>query len=196
MAKAAKKNIRSKILNVAHDMLWQDGYKEASVNNMVAEAGVSKGAFFHYFPTKQNLADQVMESYVSEQVFKSIDTHLTEASTVKDGLLSWLFDVFQNFEKADFRGGCMIGNFALEMSDNDDHMRERLKTMFLDWENRITNHLKRDREKLLMQPRQLARLIVSGLQGTILTSKVHKDRIRATREFHALAEMIEHMIKG
>jgi len=148
MAKAAKKNIRSKILNVAHDMLWQDGYKEASVNNMVAEAGVSKGAFFHYFPTKQNLADQVMESYVSEQVFKSIDTHLTEASTVKDGLLSWLFDVFQNFEKADFRGGCMIGNFALEMSDNDDHMRERLKTMFLDWENRITNHLKRDREKL------------------------------------------------
>jgi len=70
MAKAAKKNIRSKILNVAHDMLWQDGYKEASVNNMVAEAGVSKGAFFHYFPTKQNLADQVMESYVSEQVFK------------------------------------------------------------------------------------------------------------------------------
>ena len=196
MAKAAKKNIRSKIFNVAHDMLWQDGYKEASVNNMVAEAGVSKGAFFHYFPTKQNLADQVMESYVSEQVFKSIDTHLNESNTVKDGLLSWLLDVFQNFEKAEFCGGCMIGNFALEMSDHDDHMRERLKKMFLDWENRITNHLKGEQDKLLMRPRQLARLILSGLQGAILTSKVHKDRIRATREFHALAEMIEHMIKG
>lgn len=197
MAKSAqKKNIRKKILNVAHDMLWQDGYKEASVNNMVAQAGVSKGAFFHYFPTKQHLADRVMDTYISDEVFKSIDTHLSESNTVKDGLLSWLLDVFQAFEKAEFRGGCMIGNFALEMSDHDEHMRERLKTMFLDWENRITNHLKREPDKLLMQPRQLARLILSGLQGTILTSKVHKDRIRATREFHALAEMIEHMIRG
>lgn len=192
----AKKNIKSKIMNVAHDMLWQDGYKEASVNNMVAAAGVSKGAFFHYFPTKQSLTLKVMDTYVSEQVFRSLDQHMTQEYSAKNGVLAWLLEVFEAFEATGFRGGCMLGNFALEMSDHDEALRERLKTMFLDWENRLTNYLKREPENMLMQPRQLARLIIAGLQGTILTGKVHKDRNRASREFHALAEMIEHMMKG
>jgi len=196
MAPKASRNVKNKILDVAHDLLWRDGYKQASVNNMVAKAGVSKGAFFHYFPSKQDLADKVMDSYVSEQVFQSIDKHLSEAHTVKEGLMMWLQDVFDTFGAQGFRGGCMVGNFALEMSDHDEHMRERLKKVFLDWENRLTTHLKREQEKLLMEPRQLARLILAGLQGAIMTSKVHKDRIRSTREFQALAEMIEHMIKG
>ena len=46
-----------------------------------------------------------------------------------------------------------------------------------------------------MEPRQFARLLSSSLQGVMLTVKVHKDKNRAAREFQALAEMIEWMIK-
>ena len=45
---------RERILNAAmHEFL--NGYKKASTDNIVREAGISKGLLFHYFGTKENL---------------------------------------------------------------------------------------------------------------------------------------------
>jgi len=45
----------SKIMNAAIKLFSHSGYDAASVADICKEAGVSKGAFYHHFPSKQNL---------------------------------------------------------------------------------------------------------------------------------------------
>jgi TetR/AcrR family transcriptional regulator, transcriptional repressor for nem operon len=47
---------RTRLLNAAHDVVRQKGYAATSVDDMCRAAGVTKGAFFHHFPTKEALA--------------------------------------------------------------------------------------------------------------------------------------------
>ncbi|MDH7490531.1 MAG: TetR/AcrR family transcriptional regulator [Anaerolineae bacterium] len=46
---------RARILNAAADCFAQHGYEAASVAEICERAGVSKGAFYHHFPSKQDL---------------------------------------------------------------------------------------------------------------------------------------------
>jgi AcrR family transcriptional regulator len=46
---------RSEILDQAFALFLSRGYDHTSLNDIIAEAGISKGAFYHYFPSKEAL---------------------------------------------------------------------------------------------------------------------------------------------
>lgn len=77
---------RMRILNAALKEFVQKGYENASTNEIVKEAGISKGLLFHYFRNKKQLylflydyaVDRIMTDF-----FEKID-HLE-----KDILLKW-----------------------------------------------------------------------------------------------------------
>jgi TetR/AcrR family transcriptional regulator len=64
---------RERILNAAIKEFAQKGYKNASTNEIVKEAGISKGLIFHYFKNKKQLYlflyDYLME-IISEEYFQ------------------------------------------------------------------------------------------------------------------------------
>ncbi len=53
-------NTRDKILRAATELFSEKPYHETSVGEIAKRAGVSKGALFHYFPSKYELARQVL----------------------------------------------------------------------------------------------------------------------------------------
>jgi TetR/AcrR family transcriptional repressor of nem operon len=191
-------NTKQKLVKTAQSLLWTKGYDGASLNDIVKKAGLSKGAFFHYYPNKQAITTDILDLYARQQWFEPLDTHMQNAASVKAGLFEWLQDNYNSFSKLKFRGGCLLGNLALGMADRDRKIREHIKTLFLQWENQFVTYLKPAYEKkqLLMEPRQMARLIIATYQGALMTAKVHKDKNRASREFQALGEMIERLMKG
>ena len=91
----------------------------------------------------------------------------------------------------------MLGNFALEMSDQYDVAREQIKHHFIEWENKLASYLRPlDREgKLIIERRQFARLLIASIQGITMMAKVHKDNNRASREFQAIAQLIEYAVR-
>lgn len=52
---ALQKEKQDRILNAALAEFAKQGYEKASTNEIVREAGISKGSLFRYFPTKKNL---------------------------------------------------------------------------------------------------------------------------------------------
>jgi len=68
---------RERILNAAmHEFLA--GYKKASTDNIVREAGISKGLLFHYFGTKENLYNCLVDyaaNTVKTEYIDLINTH-------------------------------------------------------------------------------------------------------------------------
>ena len=169
-----------KIVSAAERLILKRGYEGTSLNEVVGAAGVSKGALFHYYKNKQAVSRDVLEKYTAA------------ASSVKQGLLDWLQDIHNTYAKGKFTGGCLLGNFALELSDRDEEMREQLKQIFLQWENQLVGILKpvAAEGKMAIEPRQFARLLIAAYQGMTMSAKVHKDANRASREFLAIGQLI------
>ena len=56
-----KKDKQDAIINAALKVFAQKGYKDASTDVIVREAGISKGLLFHYFTSKQGLYDFICD---------------------------------------------------------------------------------------------------------------------------------------
>ena len=48
---------RDELLDVAQRLFARNGYDATSVSQIIAELGVSKGAFYHYFESKEDLVE-------------------------------------------------------------------------------------------------------------------------------------------
>ena len=65
-------NTRENILNTAKKHFLRDGLDGASLRNIVKDAGLTTGAFYKYFPTKESLFDALIDPYV-EHIHKIYD---------------------------------------------------------------------------------------------------------------------------
>ena len=46
---------REKLLDTAIQLIWQSNYASVGVNDICEKAGITKGAFYHYFDSKATL---------------------------------------------------------------------------------------------------------------------------------------------
>jgi AcrR family transcriptional regulator len=56
---------RARLLQAAQKKFSENGYEAASVDEICAEAGVSKGAFYHHFPSKQAVFLALFEDWLA-----------------------------------------------------------------------------------------------------------------------------------
>jgi AcrR family transcriptional regulator len=71
MPQQRSEETRARILDSAVRQFAISGYSAASVDDICAEAGVSKGAFYHHFPSKQSVFMALLENW-----FQTIDAAL------------------------------------------------------------------------------------------------------------------------
>ncbi|CAM3858949.1 TetR/AcrR family transcriptional regulator [Mesobacillus thioparans] len=58
-----KEQIRNKLMEAAADCLGRFGVKKTTVDQLVQLAGISKGAFYQFFPSKEVLFFHVLEEF-------------------------------------------------------------------------------------------------------------------------------------
>lgn len=59
---------RSEILEVAQRLFYQRGYEQTSIQDIINEIGIAKGTFYHYFSSKQDLLDAIIEQMIGQTV--------------------------------------------------------------------------------------------------------------------------------
>jgi AcrR family transcriptional regulator len=65
---------RNEILDAAQRLVYSRGYEQMSIQDILNELNISKGAFYHYFDSKQALLDGLVERMLDEvaQVLRPI----------------------------------------------------------------------------------------------------------------------------
>ena len=129
---------KQRLLDTARDLFYARSYEDVGVQEICREAGVKKGSFYHFFPSKRDLTVAMLDA--SWQLFR--EALLTEVF-VRDipplERLQRMLDV-QYRHHCEVKGktgqvfGCPFGNLACEMSTQDEVIRERLKRIFKDIE--------------------------------------------------------------
>jgi AcrR family transcriptional regulator len=56
------------IVDMASQLFLSRGYENTSVNMIVEQLGVAKGTFYHYFKSKEDILEAVLENYINQYV--------------------------------------------------------------------------------------------------------------------------------
>ena len=96
---------RARILRTAAGLFAQQGYDATGVAEICEAAEVSKGAFYHHYPTKQALFLELLDSWLAG-LDRQFSSAREAAPSVPDALLNMARRTREIFEAAD--GGLQI----------------------------------------------------------------------------------------
>jgi TetR/AcrR family transcriptional repressor of nem operon len=128
---------RERIIEVAERLLFQQGFSGTSLNDVMNAAELSKGAFFHHFKSKQELAFAVLGRW-ADRDDDLIREFATRASTLADGPLQEAIIFLKLFEEwlnalDEPLGGCLFASFTYESQRFDPSMQEYIADRLRTW---------------------------------------------------------------
>lgn len=178
---------RERLLAAASTLLGQRSFSSIGVAEICAVAGVQKGSFYYYFESKQALALAVIEDHWIKQ-----RTEWAKILNAKEPLLERLRELFTltaDIQIASLAGtgsvtGCLFGNLALEMSGQDDPIRDRLQGIFdeqIDMVEHAVQEAMDDNQVPSRNAREAAKSIVAQLEGLVLFAKLFNDPAQLDR---------------
>lgn len=128
---------RTKLLQTAERLISRQGFSATRVEQICTEAGVTKGAFFHYFKTKDELGQQALKTFkenFDNEIFQG--AWESEVDKVKR-LFAFLSHVRDYFEKCDNElEGSLMTVVALEVK-NEQPMGELVRDAFAHWRSQF-----------------------------------------------------------
>ena len=170
---------RQSLLHAAYQEIYRSGFQAASLDNILSKAGVTKGALYHHFGSKQELGYAVVDELIREHVLDRWERSLESAENPIDGLLA----VLRKGPPTPFvdqRLGCPLNNLAQEMSPLDEGFRKRLESVFRTWREGIAKALRRGQERGQVRsdadPFESADFFIATLEGSISLAKNAQDR--------------------
>src|ERR1700691_1713915 len=117
---------RNHLLQVGLRRIRSMGYASTGVQEILDEADVPKGSFYHYFASKEAFAKEVLEVYVrgeNERAAKIL--HDGKAAPFKR-LRRYFEELIKVYGPTAEMSGCLIGNLSLEMADRSDPIQSVL----------------------------------------------------------------------
>lgn len=178
----AEPDTRSRILATAREMFHSRSYADVGIQEICAGAKVQKGSFYHFFPSKQDLAMAVIDDMADDWAHGFVAEAFDQALPPLERL-DYMIDAAYYWQKAakDIEGrmpGCLFGNLALEMSTRDDVMRAKLNAVFDKAMDKFRTTL--DEAVLTgalaaMDTEATATAMLAYLEGIILLAKARND---------------------
>lgn len=130
---SASNDTRQRILNVARDLIYRHSYAEIGVAQICADAGVSKGSFYHFFPGKRDLTLAVLDLGFDELKRELMDKAFATDVPPMQRLQRFVDQViaFQSAMHSNTGAvpGCQFGNMAAEQATQDEVLRNKVATL-------------------------------------------------------------------
>ncbi len=177
----APEQTRRNIINSAFEEIRLYGYQGCSLDRILKNAKVTKGALYHHFENKAALGiavlDEVIETFIYKQWGPSLENQDDPIKCMIDRINEM---VNQRFAEDLPVLGLPLGNFVQEMAPLDKTFLLRIRKLFDLWQGLISTAVRHGQEvgtvKKDIDPDQSALFLVTAYEG--VTSIVRASQTR------------------
>ena len=124
----ARSDTKQRLIETALELLWKNSYGSVSVDDICKAADVKKGSFYHFFPSKADLAIEVMEETyrgtkaVYDQIFSAEKPPLARFEDFADYVCEKQSEIAARFKHV---CGCPLASLGSEMAGQEQGIQAK-----------------------------------------------------------------------
>lgn len=168
---------REKLLKAAFEEIYRRGFQAASLDAILAKAGVTKGALYHHFPDKAALGHAVIDEVVRGFLLQRWS--VGPLAEVKSDPVTAIQRILQHrsteLTPREVQFGCPLNNLAQEMSPLDERFRRRVSATFDTWTGAFARAVKQGQAegtvRRNLDAQKVAAFIVAAIEGSFGLAK-------------------------
>jgi len=124
--KKSNLDMRQHIIDVAKSLMTHKGYTAVGLMEVLTTAGVPKGSFYHYFRSKEEFGQALLEEYFQEYIGR-VDIVMAAQGTGAERLIGYLsyWAKTQAFDHPEEK--CLVVKLGAEVCDLSEDMRSVLE---------------------------------------------------------------------
>lgn len=179
---------QERLITAARELMLRRGYGATGINDICGAAGVSKGAFYHSFPSKEAIAVVALHSFHrgAMDALASIDV----GAAAPEERLPLFVDRLAERAPTLWEHGCLLGGLATEMAVESDTLQRQVAEQFDELAAVVARLAKPFAAALpagAPGASAIAEDLLAFIEGAIVLSRAHRDphRLRAALKRHA-----------
>ena len=180
MPRPPNPEVRRRLLDAGLKLVHAHGFAASGVKDITDAAGVPKGSFYAYFPSKEAFGAAILEHYWSDIEARLLPI-LGGGDEARDRITRFFHSLADDHAAGDFLLGCLIGNLSLELGGSSEPVRAELMSILDGWNEALTACVRSGqggaegiRDDL--DPADLASLLIEAWEGAALRGKVTRSR--------------------
>jgi TetR/AcrR family transcriptional repressor of nem operon len=163
---------KEKLIKAGVKLMLAKGFTATSVDEIIAEARSTKGSFFHFFKSKEDLGKAALERYVRDyqECLRSLmPAKPMDAATRALARIDAAIEVFRDPAAPK---SCLLGNFSQELAQT----RPEIRALCAQWFTVTNEGLERDlADAGVPRAREVSNLFASVVEGSLILVKAKND---------------------
>ncbi len=175
---ATKQDTKTTLVEVGTELMLRKGYSNTSVQDVLNQAKLPKGCFYHYFDSKESFAVAIIHYFDTHYATELLSSLLDKKRTPLERLRQYCENSKAVLVEHECRNGCLIGNLSQEMADQSEVLRKELSDVLSKWRTLFANCLEEGQKAgeitSARSPHDLAEFFSSAWSGAFTTAKTVK----------------------
>lgn len=175
---AIKEDTRLALIRAGRRIIVEKGYNHTGIQEILQSVGVPKGSFYHFFHSKEEFGLAIID-YDSQMHDRIVEQYLSDISLSPLNRLKRYFTFkVEEFETLQYREGCLFGNLAQEMADQNERFRWRLQEATDRWRNQFAECIQVAQAvgeiSKKRNAKELSEFCLNSWEGALLQMKLSK----------------------
>ena len=188
-------NAKDSLIKISYNLFLNKGYNATTVDEICKSAGVSKGSFFHYFKTKEELGLEVLKWYYAYATNLVMDgSFISETDPVKR--VFGFIDHTESISKKLWGNGCLLGSFVTDLSSSNKKVATKVSNIFTGMTEALSKIFSAVAEKnKKVTATELAEQYLLIIEGAIILAKAKNDWKKVLVAIHNFRNYVELLMK-
>ncbi|MFW0884440.1 TetR/AcrR family transcriptional regulator [Candidatus Acidulodesulfobacterium sp. H_13] len=187
-------SIRNRIIKKSYLLILNKGYKGTTIDDILNEAGVSKGSFYYYFASKRDIAKAIIDEIIKEE-FLTVWRNVHKGEDPVKNIIKKINMSYDKKGNHYSSTGCPLGNLIVEFSSVDIEFSKKTDSILKMWSSYIRKALDKSLRLGILNanfnPEKVADFLVASMEGCILAAKSSHDKKKLRNCFDSMINYLK-----
>lgn len=167
------------IVHEAFKLFYENGFKSTSINDVMKATKMTKGAFYHHYKSKEQLALEVIKLKIQKRVYDGMIAPLNAEGNAIEILETTFINRINSFPIYDKNNGCPMNNFINEIGNYEKSYQLALKSIIEKWKSALIALIEKGKVegsiKKEINNEAVAVFLISAFEGIRGIRKLYND---------------------